>query len=632
MTTDEVQQTGGQPPVTDDDDFSSERYVALHAAGPPRHREPTETVILGTVPGEDDDPPNDVAHPDPVSTSDDDDRADVAELDAGADDRHLADVEVDDHELDTHHADDPDAVEPYEDTDGETPGAALAESDAIDGAEEPPADTMDPDHPHETETLDSSGSDATAESGEDHLEMRQVAGLTAGSMMKLTVGRAFEFNESNEGGSFSLRVLENGEVVVHPGSARAVIDEVEVDEPMMMGDALLNVSSACFSVRRPRPPASTESRMEAIGAAFASIDAIHVPALGTEEPLPPEQLMGSRLGTIINRNPLTRGAVGQQAWGFLQSIRQTRSVVAERHRLMHPDPEELKTRLSRLDPGLWERSREHPLFGRFGIGYANIPWEPRFDNPELIPAILHEPIIEMSLLPWVPATANLLYGPLGIVGKRAARLAACRHAILSLAALSMPGEVQFAIRSGNNTATSWNWTRALPPIMASDENSPYVVTVIDGADGARVDEAARLAAHEEAASNETVRTEPAGETEAEADVDVDVDVETDGGDAGVSAEPEGTAESPVIDLTDPDDLDVLGAASQALTPGYIVLADTLEELTQPCGTVLQIEPDGTGSVTNHLNETIQVTPIGVTEAYAHDMATRIADILTDSFL
>ncbi|MDH3293991.1 MAG: hypothetical protein OER95_06675, partial [Acidimicrobiia bacterium] len=78
------------------------------------------------------------------------------------------------------------------------------------------------------------------------LEMRQVAGLTAGSMMKLTLGRAFEFNESNEGGSFSLRVLETGEVLVHPGSAKAVVDEIDVTEPTLIGDAILNVSSACF--------------------------------------------------------------------------------------------------------------------------------------------------------------------------------------------------------------------------------------------------------------------------------------------------------------------------------------------------------------------------------------------------
>ncbi|MDH3300920.1 MAG: hypothetical protein OES24_10475 [Acidimicrobiia bacterium] len=582
MTTDEVQQTGERRATqSSDDEFSSENYIRKSDAAPP---DPTgsaaptpqssDMVILGTVPGELDDDETDAA-------------AAAADAEAGDD----IDTPADD--------------ESHDDTDDDPAG--------------------------ETADDDSAGPTDDAEDGittdDTYLEMRQVAGLTAGSMMKLTVGRAFEFNESNEGGSFSLRVLENGEVLVHPGTARAVLDEVEVDEPMLIGDGLLNVSSACFSVRRPRPPASRESRMESIGATFASISAITVPALGAEEPLPPDQLTGSRLGTIVNRNPLTRGAVGRSAWNFLQSIRRTRSVVAERHRLLHPDPEELKTRLSRLDPGLWERSRGHPLFGRFGIGYANIPWEPRFDNPELIPEVLHEPILEMSLLPWVPVTANLLYGPLGIVGKRTVRLAACRHAILSLAALTMPGEVQFAVRSGKNTATSWNWARALPPVMSAGDDSPYVVTVIDGAEGARLDETAREATYDEAIVHDPAAT---GEVPV-----VRVD-----GDDGNDTDSDGTNSDDPDDETDnegtdavfsPDAVDEVGSA-RGLIPGYIVLADSVDELTQPCGTVLQIEPDGTGSVTNHLNETIQVTPIGVTEAFAHDMATRIADILTNSFL
>ncbi len=561
MTTDEVQQT-------DPDEEASEEGDV-------------ETVILGSVTGEFDKvAPN---GPNTIST--------VEQHDGGAESPNADDQ--------------PEAV------DAETDEASTVDADA--GAL--PDLGEDPGATEAAQQIDD----------EAYLEMRQVAGLTAGSMMKLPVGRAFEFNESNEGGSFSLRVLETGEVVVHPGSARAVIDEVEVSEPMLIGDALLNVSSACFSVRRPRPPASSESRMELVGAAFASISAVHVPPIGVEEPLPPDQLTGSRLGTIINRNPLTRGSVGPDAWAFLQSIRQTRSVVAERHRLMHPDPEELKTRLSRLDPGLWERSTDHSLFGRFGVGYANIPWEPRFDNPELIPEVLHEPIVEMSLLPWVPVTANLLYGPLGIVGKRAARMAACRHAILSLAALSMPGEIQFAIRSGKNTATSWNWTRALPPIMTERPDSSYVVTVVDGADGARAEEAARRASFEEAAD--------ADDPEAGVDATEIAEV-VDITEVSEVSDPSLTAEHPavVIDAdTDLDDLD-LGRGETGLSPGYIILADSLEELTRPCGSVLQIEPDGTGSVTNHLNETIQVTPIGVTEAFAHDMATRIADILTDSFL
>lgn len=438
------------------------------------------------------------------------------------------------------------------------------------GIDEPPPPPTSPEPTPPTENL--------------ILEMRQVAGLTAGSMMKLSLGRAFEFNESNEGGSFSLRVLENGEVVVHPGSAKTVVDEVEVTEPTLIGNAILNVSSACFSVRRPRASATNKTRMEAINATFAAAPVISVPVLGIEEPLSPEQLAGSRLGALLNRSPLTRQSVGQGAWDFLQTIRETRSLVAERHRLMHPDPEELKTRLSRLDPGLWERGLDHALFGRFSVAYATIPWEPRFDNPELIPEVLHEPIVEMSLLPWVPVTANLFYGPLAIVGRRAARLAACRHAVLSLAALSVPGDVRFSIRADRTKADSWNWCRALPPIMATDSDSDFEVMVVDGVDSLE------------------------------------------------NAVSDLAANASIPDVFDEDSDTMERSETRRNSSAMILLADSIEEIDHPCGTVLQIHPDGTASITNHLNETIQVTPIGATEAFAHDMATRVADILTDSFL
>ena len=235
------------------------------------------------------------------------------------------------------------------------------DEDGPDTADNP---LVDETHPEETVTL---GAEVVVESAQVieptepvDLEMRQIAGLTAGSMMKLSLGRAFEFNESNEGGSFSLRVMEDGNVVVHPGSAKAIIDEIEVTEPTVIGDAILNVSSACFSVRPPRPEVGTEPRLKTINATFFSAAAITVPPLGAEEPLPPEQLAGSRLGALVNRNPLTRGAIGQEAWDFLQNIRDVRAAVAERHRLVHPDPEELKTRLSRLDPGLWGAGRRPP--------------------------------------------------------------------------------------------------------------------------------------------------------------------------------------------------------------------------------------------------------------------------------
>ncbi len=491
-----------------------------------------------------------------------------------------------------------DAVETTVDDDGWSSVTALAGITTADIEPEPDEDgpatadnpLVDETHPEDTVTL---GAEVVVESAQVieptepvDLEMRQIAGLTAGSMMKLSLGRAFEFNESNEGGSFSLRVMEDGNVVVHPGSAKAIIDEIEVTEPTVIGDAILNVSSACFSVRPPRPDVGTEPRLKTINATFFSATAITVPPLGAEEPLSPEQLAGSRLGALVNRNPLTRGAIGQEAWDFLQNIRDIRAAVAERHRLVHPDPEELKTRLSRLDPGLWERGVDHQLFGRFSVAYATIPWEPRFDNPELIPEMLHEPIVEMSLLPWVPVTANLLYGPLAIVGRRAARLAASRHAILSLAALSVPGDVRFSIRADRTKSASWNWCRSLPPMM-SGEGDGFEVMVVDGVENIKA-AMSDLAAASLAAS---------------------------------------------ADLLMEDSWDPSRQPAATTNPsGMILLADSIEEIDQPCGTVLQIHPDGTASVTNHLNETIQVTPIGATEAFAHDMATRVADILTNSFL
>ena len=325
MTTDEGHQTGERrPTVMADDEFSSESYVEPRAD---LALDDDGTVILGTVPGEFDDLSNlpSTSSPiaavfsvhDEVTADNDGDNADDQTVDdeRDHDDETVDDERDHDDELSTHsepsderdhaheepaadqpvigEADDGERAgdEPVDDTAADATDSESHEADIdTDGEPVAPVDSNPDDDMPESDPDDAVSdpgrepnttflADADSTDG-DHLEMRQVAGLTAGSMMKLGVGRAFEFNESNDGGTFSLRVLENGAVVVHPGSARAVVDEIEIEEPMLIGDALLNVSSACFSVRRPRPPASTESRMESIAAAFASISAITVPAIG----------------------------------------------------------------------------------------------------------------------------------------------------------------------------------------------------------------------------------------------------------------------------------------------------------------------------------------------------------------
>lgn len=394
------------------------------------------------------------------------------------------------------------------------------------------------------------------------MEMRQVAGLTSGSVMPLDYG-AFQFSESIEGASFTVRVVENDQVVVLPGTASAIVDDANVVEPTPLGlDGVLNVGSACFVVRPPRKPLSPLIKAQNIEAMLSGPGPIKVPEFEPGEPIPqPTDIVGlsdAPLLTGIDGKPL---ALSAAEWSFLAKVRASRSSMAERHRQLHPHPEELKSRLTRLEPGLWDRTASHTMFGRFSAAFANIPWEPRFDDPERIPDALHDPIFAMALLPWVPVTANLLFGPLGIVGSRTGAVACSRHAMLSLAALSAPGELEFSIVTAKANVDTWSWTSALPRSFFPTEDDSYTVVVADGIeyfDSAGLD-------HEKVMNNEM---------------------------------------------------------------GLIVIAETVDELPSYCGTIMQIDTDGTCHVANHLGETVPGTPIGVTEAFAHDMATRIADVLS----
>lgn len=315
---------------------------------------------------------------------------------------------------------------------------------------------------------------------EPELEMRQVAGLTAGSVTNLRPG-TFQFHESDTEIGFAVTVRNAAEVFVVPGQAAAHIDEIALEEPTPLNDSVLNVGSACFTVRRPRPAPTAENRLAEIEARRHRPGAITVPDLAAA-PGGPTQSTSHRFGALFSRREgVDEPQLDPSWWQFLEEIRDVRSRVAERHRWLHPDPEELRSRLERMDPGLWDRGVEHPLFGRVALAYATIPWEPHFDAPERIPPVLHGPIREMSRLPWVPVTANLHHGPLGIAGSRAAVLAATRFVLLSLCSLTAPADFALSIVTAKGLVGDWSWTSALPNSMFPDgSNDGFLVAVADG--------------------------------------------------------------------------------------------------------------------------------------------------------
>ncbi|MEM7275486.1 MAG: hypothetical protein AAF547_20590 [Actinomycetota bacterium] len=393
------------------------------------------------------------------------------------------------------------------------------------------------------------------------LEMRQVAGLTAGSVMLLHEG-SFQFRESDKDVGFSLVVNGEDDVVVLAGSAAALVDEIPVVEPTPLGDAVLNVGSACFTVRTPRPEPTNSYLLAELETARTPPGAIPVPDFRAAV-ASPAQPRSSRFGALFSggsdEEPQGLDAL---SWEFLESVRDVRSIVAERHRRLHPNPEELRNRLQRLEPGLWDRTVEHPLFGRFPIAYSTIPWEPRFDAPERIPELLYQPIQEMSCLPWVPVTANLLNGPLGIVGARAAVLACARNAVLALACLTAPDDIEFSIVTAQGLIEDWTWTSSLPNSLFPQDGQKYCVAVADGMshfEGAGF-------THERVRNNEM---------------------------------------------------------------GLIVLADSLDELPEYCGTVLELMANGECRVTNHLGEQVAGTPIGVAANYASATAAMVKEAIGD---
>ncbi|MEM7275599.1 MAG: hypothetical protein AAF547_21160, partial [Actinomycetota bacterium] len=103
------------------------------------------------------------------------------------------------------------------------------------------------------------------------VELRQIAGISAGGRLELTPGCEYDFGPVRRGHGrlddgqpdsvgFTLRLDDQLSVTVGPGTGPVLIDAEPVTGPTDVGDRVINAGSARFVVARPRPPRKRRGR------------------------------------------------------------------------------------------------------------------------------------------------------------------------------------------------------------------------------------------------------------------------------------------------------------------------------------------------------------------------------------
>lgn len=307
------------------------------------------------------------------------------------------------------------------------------------------------------------------------LEFRQVAGLTAGAILDLTEEH-YDFAEGEGSVGFSISVDEHDRAIVTPGSVDADIDSIPLEEPTVLGSGVLDVGSARFIVRARREDGRAADWLDQHRKSDQADPIIEVPTDLTV----PKPARKRRLGRRRSSGGRSvRDTLDAGTWEFIESVRETRSAVAEKQRFLHPDPSELRTRVEHGAPILGIRSGGHDLFGQVGVIMADVPWLPTFDDIHAIPELVGYEVQPLLSLPSVPIPADLLRGPLGLVGARIATMACARHILLSLYALST-ADLRLHVVTSPDRGDAWSWASVIAPERPLLVEDGFSVVLIDG--------------------------------------------------------------------------------------------------------------------------------------------------------
>lgn len=331
-------------------------------------------------------------------------------------------------------------------------------------------------------TVSDSTHEDTAAQPDPVVELRHVAGLTAGQTLPLGAGR-FRFGplRSDHGGlvagtpdvvSFDLTIHDDGEIVLDVGAETVAVEGVIIERPVTLDDGdVVQLATDHFTVETGQPT-SAEERNDAIEPrsiasparssmtgwllAFAAMTALGVLLAFDNGRLIGISLLGIAgiVGTLLVRLRSDERtaeahavAVDNARLALFADIVDRRKAAARLMRAQANTPATIAEHArDRTGPPATRRS--------VTIASGDQPWEPPVEVRRS-PGWDHRPVIdELSFLPAIPYSVDLDSGPIAIVGPRTAVLAVARHVVTTAMCCAGPS-TGAAIET--SVPADWRW-------------------------------------------------------------------------------------------------------------------------------------------------------------------------------
>lgn len=267
-------------------------------------------------------------------------------------------------------------------------------------------------------------------------ELRHISGLNAGAAHPIAAG-GISFSAADGEPGFRLDADADGAIVVTPLALPVRLDNRPIDGPRQVGDAVLDVGFAAFTVasRRSTPPRSP----------------------GT--PADPER--------TLNRRPATTGQVsipvnGIEERELIRLVQLEYQSALFHAREMWPDPEEIMFQIFEQGSRVWSEPVSDPAFGHAAVALGTLPWQPELSRPLDLSPDTFSKLKGYQALPSVPVVADFSLGPVGLVGPREMTLAVARQLVLNRAVLSSPHDLAVGIIANSQSIADWAWIEPLP--------------------------------------------------------------------------------------------------------------------------------------------------------------------------